>query len=741
MRYPHIMQHDERDCGPACLSMIAFFYGLKLPLGKVRELVQTDSAGTTIYGMLSGAKKIGLYAEAEQGSFEELKDEIKKKHIVCPLIAHIINEKQMAHFIVIYEIKENYILIGDPAKGIQKLHVKEFKNYWTGYIISIKPTSELKKGNFIKKSMKRYVHNVEKQKISLMFIILLAMCIAGINMFGTTLFEYIVDGLYKNEGDNIIRQNKKESIIAIFFKIIPSFEKIFFLVIYLYVIQSILQYIRGVISIEVTKRINLPVTLQYYTKLTKLPLSFFSGRKLGELITRFSDASNVCQMIVDTIFTVFVDGLLVVFYAIFLYVISPRLFLMVVGLLLSFIVIVWIFKKRFKYLEMASMEKNANVNSYLKESLEGIETVKNFNMEKIIRSKTIKKVNESVEINCMLAKLNNLKGTITSCIVSIGIVLLLWRGMIFVCRGELSIGNLITFYTILGSFFTPIQNIIDLQMSVQNTFIVADRLNDVMELSIEDEDTESKIDEDSISFLEDIDVNNVTFRYGTRQAILQRVNFHICRGQKIAIVGESGSGKSTLAKILAGIFNPEDGEIYVGRFNLEKFSGKYIRKHVTYITQDVYLFSGTIRENLEEATMALDKDLKEIEESELFKEKFPFGLDTIIEENGRNLSGGQKQLIAFIRALLQKPEILILDEVTSNLDAITEKSILEYLNNLKITRIFITHRLSSIIDYDEIFFMKDGRIVDNGKHRELLSRCKDYRRMSEAYGNENDRYS
>ena len=731
MKYPHIMQHDERDCGAACLAMVASYYGLKLPLGRVRELVQTDSSGTTIFGIVKGAEKLGMCAVGRRGTFEDLVDSVHHGEFYCPIIAHIVNDKQMTHFVVIFELKDKYLKIGDPAKGILKVPVEEFLIRWTGYVISLKTTSTFRKGNFIKKSMQRYVDNVAKEKFYLGLIIFFSIIIAGINMFSATLFEYIVDGLYKSEGQEIIKQNVQQGILSLFFSNIPSFQIIFTLVIGLYIVQYLVQYIRGIVSINVTKRINLPVSLQYYTKLTRLPISFFSGRKIGELLTRFNDASNVCQMIVDTIFTVFVDGVLLIFYSLFLYYINPQLFICVLAILSIFALLVFILKKRIKYLEMISMKKNADVNSYLKESLEGMETVKAYNMEKSVRAKTIDLVEKSVDINCKIEKLNNLQGALVGCIISLAVVLLLWRGMYFVDKGIISIGNLIAFYTMLGSFFTPVQNILNLQVEIQSTFIVADRLNDVMELSIESSGKEEIHGENL--FKNDISVCDVTFRYGTREVVLHDTNLHIHNGSKVAIVGESGSGKSTLAKLLAGFYSPESGNIMVGNIKLSELSCEFLREHVTYITQSVYLFSGTIRENLVDATHSSEKELKKVEENSFFLKKFPLGLETIVEENGKNLSGGQKQLISFFRAVLRKPKILILDEVTSNLDPLTEKYILDYLDSLRITRILITHKISSISNCDEIFFIKNGIVVANGKHQEILKTCDDYRKMCEVY--------
>jgi len=722
MRFPFVRQHDEMDCGAACLSMVSTYYGLKMPLGRYRELVKTDGEGTTLYGLIQGASEVGLKADAYKCDI----DELIKNSDNCPFVAHTINEDRFLHFVVVYRICNGYFWIGDPAKGIAKIDVESFCELWTGYLVTFEKTNRFQKDNLLKSALDRYVNEVYEQKWHLFLMIFLSLIIAVISMFGTTLFEYIVDGLYNADNAHV----SGRGLISIFFSDMPSLNGMFSAVIVLYVFQAVIQYVRGIISIKVSKMINLPVALKYYTKLTKLPISFFSGRKTGELISRFSDASRICQMIVDTIFTIIIDGILVLFYGFCLLSINPVLFVGAMVLLLFFGVIVLSFKNIIKHAEMAVMEENAKVTSYLKESLQGMETIKSYNVEKRICKKMISLVEKNVETICKAGRVSNLQDTLVDVLVSVGIVVLLWVGMMLCDTGELSVGTLISFYAILGCFLSPMQNIISLQTDIQSTFVAADRLNDIMELS-----AENNVKQDLV-IGGDIKICDATFRYGTHVETIKDCSLNIKDGEKVALIGESGSGKSTLAKLIAGFYELENGSIFIGDFDISKVSKYDLRKNVRYVGQQVSLFSGTIKDNIFLEKNEIDEKMfDELLEIFEFKQRFPFGLDTIVEENGNNMSGGQKQIISFIRAVLSKPKILILDEVTSNIDAVSERIILDYIMRLDLTVVIITHQLSNILECDQIFYLKEKKVYAKGTHDELLMKCDEYNKIWNVYRN------
>jgi ATP-binding cassette subfamily B protein len=330
--------------------------------------------------------------------------------------------------------------------------------------------------------------------------------------------------------------------------------------------------------------------------------------------------------------------------------------------------------------------------------------------------------------------LNNLSGSLSGFISAVGGVVILWVGASFVIRGDMTIGQLLTFNALLVYFLDPVKNLINLQPMMQTAIVASDRLGEILELALEKtEGEEKKIRPFSLN--EPINIKGLDFRYGTRQLVLQDIDLDIRAGEKVALVGESGSGKTTLVKLLLNFYPWEKGEIQIGPYNIKDINMEWLREKIAYISQDVFLFSGTIFENLTlglpDPTMEEVVRVAEMTCAHDFINTFPLRYETMLEENGSNISGGQKQRLAITRALLKKPDILIMDEATSNLDSITEKAISRMIDEQTsgITTIIIAHRLSTIMRCDRIFIIENGRFIERGSHAELMDKHGRYYRL------------
>lgn len=296
-----------------------------------------------------------------------------------------------------------------------------------------------------------------------------------------------------------------------------------------------------------------------------------------------------------------------------------------------------------------------------------------------------------------------------------------------VIQGKMSVGQLLTFNALLAYFLDPIKNLINLQPMMQTAIVASDRLGEILDLELEKSDDEAqKINPANLNG--DIEFKNVDFRYGTRQFVLKNLNFTIASGEKIALVGESGSGKTTLVKLIMNFYPWENGDILINGCNIRDINLERLRERIAYISQDIFLFSGTIKENLclGDQDLTLDEIVAaaKIAKAHDFINDMPLRYNTMLEENGTNLSGGQKQRLAITRAILKKPDILIMDEATSNLDSITEKAIERTINDFSkgITTIIIAHRLSTIMRCDKIYVMDKGEFVESGSHQELIQK-------------------
>lgn len=702
-----VKQHDIKDCGAACLSMICRHYNLKLPMARFRELIKVDNNGANIYGLVDGAKKLGLKATALQGDPAEFLDSFHKKEFRLPLIARVILDEVLEHYVVVYKITNKYIYVADPGSGKKKYKYDDFFHIWTGHIVAFEKTASFKERNECKGTLTRFIKLVTNQKKLLVAIFFVSLLISLIGVLGAFIFQIIIDGIQIGNSDSFLGFSLGQICIGI---------------IVLYLFQTGINILRGYLLSILSKNVDLPLMLNYYNHVADLPIKHLSGRKTGELMSRFNDASKIKEAVSSATLSLFLDTLTVILCVFILYALNPILFCITLFTVIAYAIVVICFLNPLKNVNEKLMEENAEVTSYLKESIDGMETVKAFGAENIIKQKTASKFTKFINRSVKGSMIITAQDSLSSAVASIGIIILLWCGTGLVMNGVISLGTLITFYSLLGYFLSPIQSLINLQPELQGAVIAADRLNDILDLETEVEATDESESDNSI------DIQKLSFRYGNRELVLENINMSIARGETVALVGESGSGKTTLAKLIMSFYEPEEGRILIGGKNIAELNPRSVRENIAYISQDVFLFSDTVKNNLTLGSRDGDISMEEIEracklsKADEFIQKMPMGYNTLLGENGHDLSGGQKQRLAIARALLKKPKILIMDEATSNLDTVTERSIKATIDELagNITCIIIAHRLSTIKSCDKIYVMDKGKVVECGNHDELM---------------------
>lgn len=716
MKFPIVKQHDEKDCGAACLSMIARYYGLKLSIVKCRELIRVDNDGANLFGLIQGAQEIGLSANALEGTFDELSEELGTNNIAFPFVARIISEEMFEHYVVVYKITSKKVIVGDPAKGKVSYPVELFKEIWTGHIVTFSVTDRFKKGDTTKGSMKKFINLITSQKKLIALVVVISLFISAVSLIGSMVFEYIVNNVLYAGNNN----SGSTQILSLLFSNIDS---LCISIIILYLFQGAVQILRSYLLSIMSKRIDIPLTMNFYKHLIHLPIGFFGTRKSGEILSRFSDTTSIREAISSTVLTLIIDSIMALFFGIYLCYISVPLFLIALTMMICYTTIVYAFKKPIKQINQNTMESNAQMTSYLKESIDGVETIKAFRNEDTVYNKAKNTFEKMLSVFVKGTVTFSIKDALISSVASIGVVVLLWVGNGLCNAGTIALGSMVTFYVVLNYFLSPLQNLIELQPTIQTAIVAAERLNDILEVQAEKDDISSSTAE----LTGDIEFDKITFRYGYREAIINNLSTQIASGSKVAIVGESGSGKTTLMKLLMAFYTPESGSIRIGGRNLADFNPNSIRDKISYVSQNVFFFSDTIKSNLIMGNSSIsDEEVKnacKLAMADEFIEGLPMGYDTILSENASNLSGGQRQRLAIARALLKKPEIMILDEATSNLDTVTEKSIKSTIFNVTkgITTFIIAHRLSTIKNCDLILVMENGKIVESGSHDELMS--------------------
>mgnify|MGYP000889801708 FL=1 len=700
-KYICVKQHDIKDCGAAVLSTIIKTYGMKLQISKIRDIAGTDMFGTNAYGLVKAAEELGFTAKAIKGTRENLLTEFPK-----PAIANVITEDNVQHYVVVYKVSKKKVIIADPAKGVRKLSFNEFVGMWTGVLIVLVPSYKFEKKNETKGTFTRFFKMLIPQRYLLANVFFMSLVLTIMGIFASFYFKFLMD--------EIIPYGLEKTLHLV---------SLLFLGLYLF--QILLGAFRSHLMLYLSMKLDIPLMMGYYKHVVKLPMRFFSTRQIGEIISRFEDAGAIKDAVSGATLTIMMDTILVFVGGTILYIINPTLFLIALIIALLYGVLTWGFYKPFKKLNREAMEQGARVSSYLIESIQGVETIKAFNAEDNVEYETEKRYVKSLLIGKKGGILGNIQGSLKGFVGSVGGLVLLWVGAYFVIKGEITLGQLLTFNAMLAYFLNPLRNLIDLQAGIQQAVVAAERLSEIIDLEIEDEVDEEKKYK-PIELPGNIKVEKINFRYGTRRLVLEDINFEINKGEKIAVVGESGSGKTTLAKLLLNFYLAEKGNITFGQMNIKDINKHQLRDKISYVSQNIFLFSDTVENNLLlgnekrniEDMITICKELKIHD----FVELMPKRYQSKLEEGGANLSGGERQRIAIARALLKKPDILILDEATSNLDAKTEEAITKVLNTKyqEMTMIIIAHRLSTIRNCDKVIVMDRGKIVEIGTHNELI---------------------
>ena len=698
MRYSCVKQLDETDCAAACISTVCEKYGVRKSVTKIREMAGTDKNGTNGIGVIKALNELGFDAQAFLVEDKKLNDNT----INYPCIAHV-NKYGLNHYVVIHALQNGRLIVADPAEGICEYSEAIFNEIWTGVIFCMFPTDKLKTVEKDKKNISIF-NLLSQQKGLIASIVLFSFLFTLFGIASTVFFQIIFD--------SVIPKNKIEMLgkIAIGF-------------IGIAVLGGIVQYIRVRLILLLGKRYDMELTYNSYAHIIHLPMNFFSSRQTGEIISRLNDSSKIRDALSGATISVVVDVFMASVSAFVLAQYSLRLSTVVYISFLLYVGVNLLFIKKIRENNRENLENASRTNAMFIETIKGVETIKACGAEETVCKESKTMFISLLDTVIASQKTESVLNIISSIISRCCYIAVLWMGAKMVIGGQLSTGVLLTFYSLIGYFFSPVQSLMSLQASMQGAVVAYDRLNQMLECEKE------KIDAsyEGIPLKGMIEVKNISFRYGSRKKVLDGISFTVGQNEKIAIVGESGSGKTTIARLLLGFYEYEAGDIILDGKAMKEIDKGWIRKQMAYVPQEPYFFKGTLKENVlfGNSKNISDEDIKSIlriVKLDKFIEESPEGIYSKLQENATNLSGGQRQRLSIARALIKKPQILILDEATSNLDVVTEKSITEAIDSIHtMTIIVIAHRLTTIKHCDRIIVMKDGRVEESGTHLELMN--------------------
>ena len=697
-------QMDQKDCGVASLAMVFGYFGSYYSLARLRELAKTTINGTTALGLVKAAETLGFEPQAIQADMTLF----DSPNLIFPFVVHVLKDKELFHYyVVIGKDKQNiHIADPDPEVRLAKLSRERFEEEWTGTTIFVAPSPNYQPHKDKNQGLTSFLPILINQKGLIINIILATTLVTLINIVGSYYLQSIIDTYVPNQTSSTL------SVISICLVIV-------------YALQQILSFAQDYLLIVLGQRLSIDVILSYIKHVFHLPVSFFATRRTGEIVSRFTDANSIIDALASSIISIFLDISTVLIISIILFLQNSSLFFISLLGLPIYAVIIFVFMKPFEKMNRDTMEANATLSSSVIEDINGIETIKSLASEKICYQKIDREFVDYLKRSFTYSRAESQQKALKKLAQLSLNVCVLWIGANFVMDGKMSLGQLITYNTLLYYFTNPLENIINLQSKLQTAQVANSRLNEVYLVKSEFE--EQKMVEDLSTIQGDMTFKGIHYKYDYGQDILSDINLTIKQGSKIALVGVSGSGKSTLAKMMVNFYNPSQGEIRLGDLNLNHIDKKSLRQHINYLPQQPYVFNGTILENLllgaKEGTTREDI-LRAVELAEIREdiERMPLNYQTELTSDGTGISGGQRQRIALARALLTDASILILDEATSSLDILTEKRIVNNLMNLDKTLIFIAHRLTIAERVEKVVVLDRGKIVEEGNHADLLAR-------------------
>lgn len=692
-----ITQHGQSDCGVACLLSLINFHGGNSSLEKLRELSGTSKEGTSLLGLYQAANQIGFTAEGNTG---EVKDLLKQTN---PSILHLIIEKRLQHYVVCYGYEYNKFVIGDPAKGIVNYTIEELEKIWISKsCLTLKPNKYFTKYHESKKTKKKWFLNVLKEDIRLLsFSVLLGLGMAILGMSMAIFSQKLIDDILPSKDATKLIMGVVLLSLLLFINVLFTSLRTYFLM-------------------YQAKDFNNRIIDHFYKALLHLPKPFFDTRKIGELVARLKDTERIQNVISMLAGSVIVDVLVTIVSLFFLFYYSWQTGMIAFVSLPFYFFLIYRFNKVIIIGQQELMQAYALSESNYINSMQGIATIKSNNKQTLFQ-----KTNQFIYGNFQqkafdLAKIN-LRLSIFSSLFSVFFMIgILIYASLQVLNEHLQLGELMAILGVSGSLLPSVANLAMITIPINEAKVAFNRMYEFTSIKKENKGNITLLNFNSL------EIKNLSFRFAGQRQLFKDINISVKKNKYTAIVGESGSGKSTLGQVLQKFYAFESGKISINnKHNLSAINTKDWRNIVGVIPQDITIFNGNVITNIllgkEEIPESIEIFCKKYGFTE-FIETLPQGYATLLGEGGINLSGGQKQLIALMRALYKKPQFLILDEFTSAMDRNTEHFVLNLLKKIKseIAILLFSHRLQSLPKIaDNIYVLEDGLISAHGSHESL----------------------
>ena len=703
---PTVFQMEATECGAASLSMIFSYYGKHLPLEQMRIEVGVSRDGCNAGNMMRAAKKHGL----ECKGFRKEPDALREFEMPC--IIHW----NFNHFVVLEgfktkgsgDRKKEYVFLNDPAVGRRKLTIEEFDEGFTGIVLTFKLTDA-----FEREKKQNTAWDLIRDRLKGQYGVLFKLFYVGLLLVFPGLILPVLSQMFI---DDILTAGYTDWL-----------TKLLVFMGCLIALKFGLQYYRDLVLQKLKSKMTLMSGVGFLRHMLHLPMNFFDQRYAGDLVNRMGNNTEVSAFLAGDLAETVLNILVAVFYLIVLFFYNPLMTL--IGLVNVGVCIGVVVLSR-HYISEAAIKQQMSAGKLYGAVCAGLsitDTLKASGAEAAYVSRVlgyhVKNANleqEQTSFQKMLNAVPEAAGNITD-------VLLMLVGGILVINGNLSLGMLTAFTSLFDSFIEPVNKLVTFAQKIQTLKASIARVEDVQKYP-EDErylQEESKTHKQMRKLNGEIELRDISFGYSQlKPPLIEHFDFHLYSGESIAFVGPSGCGKSTISKIVSGVYDPWGGDILFGGIAMNEISKSCLNASIATVSQNITLFSGSIRDNLTMWNNAiLESDMIQAAQDACIHDfivSCPGGYDYILTENAMNLSGGQRQRLEIARALAAKPSILVMDEATSALDPVVEKQVLNNIKRRGITTVIVAHRLSAFRDCNQIIVMKNGKIVQRGSHRALM---------------------
>jgi len=696
-KFIQIKQRDAADCGAACLASVSSYYGLHLPVSRIRQYAGTGKHGTSLHGLMEAAEQLRFRTKGVRSPEHDI------TQIQTPAIFHIV-QNGLQHFVVIYKITSRYIWLMDPAFGkIFRDNIHSFNRQWSGIVLLLVPSDDFLRVNEKKSLFIKCWQMVRPHQRVMAMAVLLAIIYAGLAFSTSFYIQSIIDIILPGTDHNLLRTLGLIMILLFWFRFVAG-------------------YLKSIIILRAGQHMDRSLILGYYRHLLNMPQRFFDSMRTGELVSRINDAMRIRAFINDVALGIIVNIFVMLLSLILMFIFNWKLAILCLMAIPFYFSIYRINNRVNAKWQRKIMKSGAGIENHLMETIQGISTIRRFGTEDFFYIKTENKFNLLMQSVFISSRNGLLMSHLSEWLTGLLMIILLWNGANLVMGHSLLPGELISFFTIAAYFAIPVQALIHANKPLQDAFIAADRLFEITDL-----ETEKNGNLQIASFPEgDLVFEDVHFSYDPGTVVLNGQNIRLPMGRITAVIGESGSGKSTLLSLIQKIYTPDKGKIMIGDVDIQLLSTRTLRKNIAAVQQHIDIFEGDFIYNI--ALGEDEPDMDRIYEIchrlglQSFIDRLPDRYRTIIREQGMNLSGGQKQKIGIARALYKDPQILILDEATSALDAGSEKKVLNTLRwfyNQKKTIIVIAHRLTTIRQCDSVVFLNKYADLDS----EIIEKC------------------